>query len=187
MTLDELYPVLERALRNEQRISERILLRAEVLRGGRPVHTHTALNDAVLNKGALARISDFDLHLDGVFVCTYKADGLIVSTPTGSTAYSLAAGGPILYPVLDAFVITPICPHTLTNRPVVIPDSARIEVDFRTGEEPVFLTLDGQVGMELERGDRVAVTKAARKLRLIRPMEKTYFEVLRNRLKWGTR
>ncbi|HEX9760930.1 MAG TPA: NAD(+)/NADH kinase [Candidatus Acidoferrales bacterium] len=187
VTLEELYPVLERALRNEQRTSERILLQADVVRGGKVVHRHTALNDAVLNKGALSRISDFALQIDGVFVCTFRADGLIISTPTGSTAYSLAAGGPILYPQLDAFVITPICPHTLTNRPLVIPDSSRIELDFQTGEEPVYLTLDGQVGVELEEGDHVVVTKAARKLRLIRPMKKTYFEILRSRLKWGTR
>jgi NAD+ kinase len=187
VTLDELYPVLERALAGEQRISERMLLQAQVLRGGAPIATHRALNDAVLNKGAVARMSSFDLQVDGAFVCNFRADGLIVATPTGSTAYSLAAGGPIIYPVLDSFVITPICPHTLTNRPLVIPDTCRIEIEFEAGEESIYLTLDGQVGVELRHGDRLAVSKAATKLRLIRPTRKNYFEILRSKLRWGTR
>ncbi len=120
-------------------------------------------------------------------MCSYKADGLIVSTPTGSTAYSLAAGGPIIYPVVEAFVITPICPHTLTDRPLVIHNTARLEVDIRAGDESVYLTLDGQVGVALQRGDRVALGKASQKLRLVRPAQKTYFEILRNKLKWGER
>ncbi len=183
--LDELYPILEQVLAGQHRISERILLQAEVVRGGQVLERHRALNDAVLNKAALARIIDLDLHIDGGFVSSYRADGLIVATPTGSTAYSLAAGGPILYPVLQAFVITPICPHMLANRPLVIPDTSKVEVDFRAGEEPVYLTLDGQVGVELKKGDRVAVTKARSKLQLVRPTRKTYFEILRNKLKWG--
>ncbi len=187
VTLAELYPILEQVLEGKNRISERVLLEAEVLRGGKPVERYRALNDAVLNKGALARMIDLDLHIDGQFVSSYKADGLIISTPTGSTAYSLAAGGPIIYPVVEAFVITPICSHTLTNRPLVIPDAAHIEVDFRAGDESVYLTLDGQVGVELKRGDRVGVHKASNKLRLVRPARKTYFEILRNKLKWGER
>ena len=187
VTLEELYPILEQVLAGQHRISERMMLQAEVIRGGRTVERHRALNDAVLNKAALARIIDFDLSIDGGFVCSYKADGLIISTPTGSTAYSLAAGGPILYPVLDAFVITPICPHTLTNRPLVIAETAKVEVDFRTSEEPVYLTVDGQVGVNLSPGDRIVVVKAKTKLQLVRPPAKTYFEVLRNKLKWGER
>jgi NAD+ kinase len=187
VTLDDLYPVLERALTGEQRISERMLLQAQVMRGGNVMAEHRALNDAVLNKAAVARMSRFDLHVDGSFVCSFRADGLIVSTPTGSTAYSLAAGGPIVYPVLDSFVITPICPHTLSNRPLVIPDTCHIEVEFEAGEESIFLTLDGQVGMELLPGDRIGVTKAPTKLRLIRPTRKNYFESLRSKLKWGAR
>jgi len=187
VTLEELYSVLEQVLEGKHRISERVLLQAEVIRGGKPVERHRALNDAVLNKGALARMIDLDLHLDGGYVCSYRADGLIVSTPTGSTAYSLSAGGPIIYPLVEAFVITPICPHMLTNRPLVIPNTARVEIEFRAGEESVFLTLDGQVGVELKHGDRVGVTKADSKLRLVRPTRKTYFEVLRNKLKWGER
>jgi len=187
VTLDDLYPVLERALTGEQRISERMLLQAQVMRGGKVIAEHRALNDAVLNKAAVARMSRFDLHVDGSFVCSFRADGLIVSTPTGSTAYSLAAGGPIVYPVLDSFVITPICPHTLSNRPLVIPDTCHIELEFEAGEESIFLTLDGQVGIELLTGDRIGVTKAPTKLRLIRPTRKNYFEILRSKLKWGAR
>jgi NAD+ kinase len=187
VTLDELYPVLERALAGEQRISERMLLQAEVMRGGKVIEQHRALNDAVLNKAAVARMSRFDLHVDGSFVCSFRADGLIISTPTGSTAYSLAAGGPIVYPVLDSFVITPICPHTLSNRPLVIPDTCKIEIEFEAGEESIYLTLDGQVGIELLQGDRLVVNKAPTKLRLIRPTRKNYFEILRSKLKWGTR
>lgn len=187
VTLSELYPILEQVLEGKSRISERVLLQTEVVRGGEVVDRHQALNDAVLNKGALARMIDLDLYIDGGYVCSFKADGLILSTPTGSTAYSLAAGGPIVYPVVEAFVITPICPHTLTNRPLVIPDTAKVEIDCRAGEEPVYLTLDGQVGVELKGGDRVTAAKAANKLRLVRAARKSYFEILRNKLKWGGR
>lgn len=187
VTLEELYPILDQVLAGKHRISERVLLQAEVLRGGKVIERQRALNDAVLNKAALARMIDLDLHIDGGYVCSYKADGLIISTPTGSTAYSLAAGGPIIYPVVEAFVITPICPHTLTNRPLVIPNTSKIELDFRADDETVFLTLDGQVGVELKHEDRVVVTQAATRLRLVRPARKTYFEILRNKLKWGER
>ena len=185
--LSELYPALELALSGKFRTTERSLLLAEVVRKGQVVERHGALNDAVVNKGALARILDFDLHLDGSYVCSYKADGIIFSTPTGSTAYSLSAGGPILYPVVEALVITPICPHSLTNRPLVIPDTMKIELAVREGEEPAFLTIDGQVGLKLEHDDRVVVTKAKTKLQLVRSTDHTYFEILRNKLKWGAR
>jgi len=187
VTLDELYPILEQVLAGEHRISERVMLEAEVLRGKEVFGRYRALNDAVLNKAALARIIDLELHIEGGYVCSYKADGLIVSTPTGSTAYSLAAGGPIVYPIVDAFIITPICPHSLTNRPLVIPDRMPIEIDFHAGDETVYLTIDGQVGIELREGDRIRIKKAPTMLRLIRPMRKTYFQILRNKLKWGGR
>ncbi len=187
VTLDDLYPVLERALNGQARFSERVLLESQVIRDGKVHHHARALNDAVLNKAALARITDLQLRVNGEFVCNYKADGLIVSTPTGSTAYSLAAGGPILYPIVSAFVITPICPHTLTNRPLVIPDTAQIEVSFAAAESPIYLTLDGQVGVELIPGDHVLLSAASERLRLVRPPEKTYFCVLRDKLKWGER
>jgi NAD+ kinase len=187
VTLDDLYPVLEQAIKGEARYSERVLLESRVLRQGKPFHCALALNDAVLNKAALARIIDLELRVNGEFVTTYKADGLIVATPTGSTAYSLSAGGPIIYPIVSAFVITPICPHTLTNRPLVIPDSAKIEIGFAAGEAPIYLTLDGQVGVELHASDVVALSAAAERLRLVRAQQKSYFAVLRDKLKWGER
>jgi NAD+ kinase len=184
---DEIYPVLEEILSDQHRVSERVMLEAEIVRGGAVVRRQIALNEAVLNKAPLARIMDLELRVNGEYVTTYKGDGLIVSTPTGSTAYSLSAGGPIVYPIVEAFVVTPICPHTLTNRPLVIPDSAEVEIDFQAGDEMVFLTLDGQVGIELMRGDHIVVRKAPEKLRLVRAAKKTYFEILRNKLKWGER
>jgi NAD+ kinase len=184
---DELYPILEEVFSEKHRVSERVLLEARIVREGAVIRRQIALNDAVLNKAALARIMDVTLRVDGEYVTTYKADGLILSTPTGSTAYSLAAGGPIVYPTVESFVVTPICPHTLTNRPLVIPDTAKIEIDFQSEDDAVFLTLDGQIGIELARGDHIVVRKAPEKLRLVRPAKKTYFEILRSKLKWGER
>jgi NAD+ kinase len=184
---DEIYSILEEIFSGRNRISERVMLEAEIVRDGLVVRRQIALNDAVLNKAALARIMDLELRVDGDYVTTYKADGLIISTPTGSTAYSLAAGGPIVYPIVEAFVVTPICPHTLTNRPLVIPDSVTIEVDFTAGDDAVFLTLDGQIGIELVRGDHIRVHKAPVKLLLVRPAKKTYYQILRSKLKWGER
>ena len=187
VTLDDLYPVLDLAIRGEARYSERVMLESRVIRAGQTFHHARALNDAVLNKAALARIVDLQLHIDGEFVCNYKADGLIISTPTGSTAYSLAAGGPIVYPIVSAFIITPICPHTLTNRPLVIRDTAQIEVEFQGADSQIYLTLDGQVGVELAPGDRVTLAALPERLRLVRPQQKSYFSVLRDKLKWGER
>lgn len=187
VTLDELYPLLEQVFAGQHRTSSRMMLDAEIYRSGEPVHRQCALNDAVANKAALARMLDFDVYVDRNHVGRYRADGLIVATPTGSTAYSLAAGGPIVDPDLSAFVITPICPHMLTNRPLVIPDTARIELDFTAAEEPIFITLDGQIGFELKPMDRVAITKSESRVTLIRPPSKTYFEVLRSKLRWSER
>lgn len=187
VTLQELYPILEQVLEGKHRISERALLDVQVMRGGNVAERHRALNDAVLTKMTRARIIDFELDIDGGFVCKYRADGVIVSTPTGSTAYSLSAGGPIIYPVLDAFVITPICSHTLTNRPLVVPDSMKLELSFDAGDDPVSLTLDGQVDLELQGSDRIVISKSPVKLHLVRPLRKTYFEILRTKLKWGER
>jgi NAD+ kinase len=184
---DDMYPILEEIFANQHRISERVMIVSEVIRAGKTLRTQTALNDAVLNKEALARIMDLELRVDGEYVTTYKADGLIVSTPTGSTAYSLSAGGPIVYPTVDAFVVTPICPHTLTNRPIVIPDSVTIEISFQSGGNNAFLTLDGQVGIELSPEDRVVLRKGPNKLRLVRASAKTYYAILRSKLKWGKR
>jgi len=185
--LDELYGVLEEVLAGQSRVSERIQLETEVVRKGKAIELHHALNDAVLSKATLARIIDMQLNINGSYVCSYRADGLIISTPTGSTAYSLSAGGPIVYPVVDAFLITPICPHSLTNRPLVIPDSMVLELGFQAGDDAAYFTLDGQVGVKLEANDRVVIRKAATRLKLVRPSRKTYFEILRNKLKWGER
>jgi NAD+ kinase len=187
VTLDELYPALEMVLCDGYSTSERLVLDASIVRGGQRVHGQTALNDAVITKTALARMLEFDLHVDGAMVARYRADGLIVATPTGSTAYSLAAGGPIVDPRLDAMVVTPICPHMLTNRPVVIPDSARVEIDIGAADAPVYLTLDGQVGFQLETNDRVEVTQSTNRVLLVQPPNKSYFDVLRNKLSWGER
>ncbi len=187
VTLQDMYDVLEKALRGQVRYSERVMLDAQVIRNQQMIHHARALNDAVLNKAALSRIIDLRLSVDGEFVCQYKADGLIISTPTGSTAYSMAAGGPIVYPAVAAFIITPICSHSLTNRPLVLPDSAHLEVCYGAGSVPIYLTIDGQVGFELLPGDRVGVVAAPERLRLVRPQQKTYFGVLRDKLKWGER
>jgi NAD+ kinase len=184
---DEIYGILDEIFSNKHRVSERVMLEAEVFRAGTLVRRQIALNDAVLNKGALSRIMDLELRVNDEYVTTYKADGLILCTPTGSTAYSLAAGGPIIYPTVEAFVVTPICPHTLTNRPLVIPDSAVVEIGFKAGEGSVFLTLDGQVGVELLPGDHVKVRKAPDKIHLVRPAKRTYYQILRSKLKWGER
>lgn len=186
VTLEELYPLLEQVLAGKHQISQRMMLEAEVRRDGSVAEKQKALNDAVINQAALARMMDFDVHVNQSHVGRYRADGLIVSTPTGSTAYSLAAGGPIIHPDLDAFVITPICPHMLTNRPLVIPATAVVEINF-PAEETLTLTLDGQVGFGLNHSDRVTIRKSSTRVLLVRPPNKTYFEVLRNKLRWGER
>lgn len=186
VTLDELYPLMEQVLTGEYRTSNRMMLDAEIRRKGTS-EVQCALNDAVANKGEKARMLDFDVHVDGHHVGRYRADGIIVATPTGSTAYSLAAGGPIVDPSLDAFIITPICPHMLTNRPLVIPGSARIELDFTAASEPVYVTLDGQISLELEPTDRVQITKSEKRVALVRPPSKSYFQILRSKLRWGER
>lgn len=187
VALAELYPVLERALAGELQVSPRTMLACSVERNGHTVATYHVLNDVVLNKGALARISDFSVRVDGRRVSTYRSDGFIVATPTGSTAYSLSAGGPIVSPDLAAFVLTPICPHTLTHRPILVPDSAVVELclEFKNGE--VYLTLDGQQGLELAEGDMVRVARAARRVLLVRSPERDFFHVLRTKLHWGGR
>src|SRR5262245_49079491 len=155
ITIEELYPELERFFRGEHRIAHRKLLAVEVERGGMVVETYDALNDAVITKAAIARMIDLDTHVDGQLVCNYKADGLIVSTPTGSTAYSLSAGGPIIYPTVPALCITPICPHMLTNRPVIVSDSSIIRIVTHGDGDGVLLTIDGQIGTPLYVGDVV--------------------------------
>lgn len=187
ITTDELYPELERALRSEHRIGKRRLLTVEVERDGQVVASYDALNDAVLTKAALARMIDLDTHVDDQFVSVYKADGLIISTPTGSTAYSLSAGGPIIFPSVPAICLTPICPHTLTNRPVLVPETSVIRVLSYGPDESVFLTIDGQIGGPLRERDVVVCRSSHYCLMLIRPPRMMFFDVLRQKLKWGER
>ena len=163
---------------------ERIMLLAEVFRKGKKLIKHNALNDVVLNKSALARMFEFDISIDKQYVSTFRADGLIISTPTGSTAHSLAAGGPILYPTLETFLLTPICPHTLTSRPIVLPDTFTIEVKIKNADD-VYLTLDGQTGYPLKAKDRIRIRKADYKTKFIVLHDRDYFKVLRTKLKWG--
>jgi NAD+ kinase len=187
ITLDELYPALESCLSGDYRVSERMMLRVTIERNGEAIQTHRVLNDVVINKGALARIVDLETTVSGSYLTTFKADGLIISTPTGSTGYSLAAGGPIIHPALECLVVTPICPHTLTNRPIVVDAGATVTVTLKSAHEDVFITLDGQVGMELKAGDQVRVQRAEHRTRLVMSQSKDYFEVLRTKLKWGER
>ncbi|MGA2736836.1 MAG: NAD(+)/NADH kinase [Bryobacteraceae bacterium] len=187
ITIDELYPELERALRGEHRIGRRKLLHAEVRRGGAIVSRYEALNDVVLTKAAIARIIDLDTFVDQQFVCAYKADGLIVSTPTGSTAYSLSAGGPIIFPSVPTICLTPICPHMLTYRPVLVAETSEVEVRCRGEDESVYLTIDGQIGEPLKKDDCVVCRSSQYALHLIRPPRMMFFDVLRQKLKWGER
>ncbi len=187
IALDDLFPVLDRILAGEFQTNARVALSASVIREGNEISEFRVLNDAVINKGALARIIDLKTTINGEYVTTFKADGLILSTPTGSTAYSLSAGGPIVYPFLNTILITPICPHTLTNRPIIVPDDGVISITLESVSEEVVLTLDGQVGFPLERADTVEVRKARGRVLLIESPYKGYYEVLRTKLKWGER
>ena len=187
IAIDELYPELERAFRKELRISRRKFLTVDLIREGEIAATFEALNDAVLSKSSIARIMDLEAYVDGQLVCAYKADGLIVATPTGSTAYSLSAGGPIIFPTVPAICITPICPHTLTNRPVLVPETSVIRLVSRTQEEGAYLTIDGQVGAPIQHGDELVCRSSLYSLLLIRPPRMRFFDVLRSKLKWGER
>ncbi len=187
ITIDELYPELERALSGEHRIARRRLLTTEVLRGGNTIFSLEALNDAVLTKGSIARMIDLETHVDSQYVCSYKADGLIISTPTGSTAYSLSAGGPIIFPSVPAICLTPICPHMLTNRPVLVPETSVVRIVSHGPDESVYLTIDGQVGTPIREDDTVICRSSPYSLHLVRPPRMMFFDVLRQKLKWGER
>jgi NAD+ kinase len=187
ITLEELYRVLEKVVQGDFFTNERVVLSASVIRRGERLAEFTVLNDAVINKGALARIIDLETTINGGYLTTFKSDGLIISTPTGSTAYNLSAGGPIVYPSLHCTIITPICPHTLTNRPIVIPDDVQIRATLKTKQQEVILTLDGQQGFTLEFEDVVEVKKAEGHILLIQSPYRHYFELLREKLKWGER
>ena len=187
ITLDELYSVLEKVLQDDFEINERETLKAGVIRRGKRIAEFIVLNDAVINKGALARIIDLETTVNGEYLSTFRSDGLIISTPTGSTAYNLSAGGPIVYPSLHTIIITPICPHTLTIRPIIIPDDVKIRALLKSRDEEVTLTLDGQQGFTLKFEDVVEVGKAEGRILLIKSPYRHYFELLREKLKWGER
>ncbi|MCF8144371.1 MAG: NAD(+)/NADH kinase [Deltaproteobacteria bacterium] len=184
--LDRLYPVVETMIQNGLDVETRVMLETKVLRNAAEAIQFQVLNDVVINKSTLARIIDLDVTINGNFLTTFRADGLIISTPTGSTAYNLSAGGPILYPTSESFVLTPICPFTLTNRPIIVPDSAVIDIKMgKESEETVILTFDGQVGFDLHHEDLVSIRKSDEKIILFKSPDHSYFEILRTKLMWG--
>ena len=183
--LEDLFPALDGVLEGKYRVQKRLMLSVELWRGEELVTRNRVLNDVVVNKSALARIIEIEAYLNQQFVNLFRADGLIVATPTGSTAYNLSAGGPIIFPSMNAVVITPICPFTLSNRPIVVPDDSAIELRLITKNEEVALTLDGQVGFGLQTADRVVIRKSNTAFNLVQPLSRNYFDVLRNKLKWG--
>ncbi len=181
---DELLPHLERVLAGDYSVQSRSVLKAEIMRGNESVGAYHALNDVVINKAAVARLLELDAFVDGEFVCSYRADGLVLSTPTGSTAYSLSAGGPVILPSVSAISVTPICPHTLTNRPVLVSEASTVEAVLRRGED-AYLTVDGQVGIALHQLDRIRARRADHSVKVIQPQRVRFFEVLRRKMKWG--
>ena len=183
--IEELYQALESILAGNFRLDKRVMLGVELRRGGELITRNRVLNDVVINKSALARIIEIEAYLNQRFVNSFRADGLIISTPTGSTAYNLSAGGPVIFPSMNAVVITPICPFTLSNRPIVVPDVATIELLLKTDQEEVTLTLDGQVGFSLKVEDRVVIGKSSVTFNLVQPSNRNYFDVLRDKLRWG--
>jgi NAD+ kinase len=184
--LKQLYPVVELMIEGRLEVESRVMLKTKVLRQGTEVCRFEVLNDVVINKMALARIIDLNVSINEEFLTTFRADGLIISTATGSTAYNLAAGGPILYPTMETFVLTPICPFSLTNRPILVPDTSEIHVEMgKESEKSVILTFDGQVGFDLYYGDQVVISKSGENIKLLKPLHHSYFKVLRTKLKWG--
>ncbi len=186
VTLEELPLALERLLSGDYKLSSRCVLKVELSRASGERQVLQALNDAVINKAALARIISLDAYCNDDFIANFLADGMIIATPTGSTAYSLSAGGPIVFPTEDLITLTPICPHTLTNRPLIIPADYQVRVILRSGED-VMLTVDGQVGLEMSEGDVLTCTQSEHRIELIQPGHKNFFDILREKLKWGER
>ena len=185
VSIPDIYRNLEAVFSQDCHCDVRTVLTTEVWRDSQSIARMDALNDVVVSKGAMARIIEFDVHIDQAIVAHYRADGLIVATPTGSTAYSLSAGGPVLHPSVDAFVINPICPHALTNRPLIVKDSALVAIHMLKTVEPTYLTADGQSGLALQPGDRVLCRKSEHTATLVRLPERSFFDVLRTKLKWG--
>jgi NAD+ kinase len=185
ISLDELYPSMsEHVLTGKFEVEERLMLTVTLFRQDRVAWQENVLNDAVINKGALARIAEMTTWIDGEYLTVYRADGLIVATPTGSTAYNLSAGGPIVYPTLHHLILLPICSHTLSNRPIILPETVTVAVTLEEAQD-VYLTLDGQVGQAMEPGDRVEIRQAPYYLKLVKSPYRSHFEVLRTKLGWG--
>jgi len=187
VSADRLFPVMEKVIQEDYQTQERILLSAEVFRQGKTVACQTVLNDVVINKEALARIAHIHTYVDGDYLTTFKSDGLIVATPTGSTAYSLSAGGPIVHPCVKTIILTPICPFTLINRPLMLPDSITIKINVEQRDSNIFLTFDGQVGLHITHEDTVTVKKAPHTIRMIRSPDQSYYELLKSKLSWSGR
>ncbi len=183
--IEEMFPALEMILEGNFEIDRRVMLDVEHWREDEKLAAGRVLNDVVINKAALARIIELEVELNNLYVNSFRADGLIVSTPTGSTAYNLSAGGPIVYPSMNAIVLTPICPFTLTNRPIVVPDKDEIVLKLKSETEGVMLTLDGQIGFSIAPDDKVLIRKSSTNFNLVQPPNRNYFDVLRNKLKWG--
>ena len=184
---EETFEVLEKVVGGDFVTEKRMMLKATVYRNDEIISESNVLNDIVINKGALARIIDLETYIDGGYLTTFKADGLILSTPTGSTAYSLAAGGPVVHPSLNSIILNPICPRTLTNRPLVVPDDVTIRVILKATKQDVHITLDGQIGIPLRGEDMIEAQKAASFIHLVNSPLTTYFELLRTKLRWGER
>jgi NAD+ kinase len=184
--LSSLFSMLDAIAQSRAHVEQRSLMQCDLLRGEEILGSYMAFNDVVVNKTALARLNNYELFVDKAFVSSYRADGMIVATPTGSTAYSLSAGGPVVMPTVNAFVITPVAPHSLTHRPLVVPDSAVVEILLRSDEEVAYLSLDGQPGLDLKDGDRVRCRRSGHKVSLFRT-DTDFFQVLRTKLKWGER
>jgi len=185
VTRDEMYPALEDVLAGKTVTNNRMMMNVAVHREGKLVETYQALNDAVIHKGTLARIIELEASVDHHYVSRFRSDGLILATPTGSTAYNVSAGGPIVYPTMGAIIMTPICPHTLTNLPLILPPESHVEIVLRSTQDEVYVTVDGQVGLKLESGDSVLVEKSERLVYLVAPAGRDFFDVLRGKLKWG--
>ena len=186
ISIDELYPTLENILAGKFEIENRMLLNACIWRNGEKVEDHNVLNDVVINKGVVARVINLQVLVNGQYMTSYRADGLIIATPTGSTAYSLSAGGPIIHPSMHTLVLSPICPFTLTNRSILIPDQSVIQVKLAAEYDDVRVTLDGQEGYDMRAGDILEIKKTKTPLQLIRGPNKNYYQILRDKLHWGS-
>jgi NAD+ kinase len=185
VTLDEMYPAIERVLAGQFITEHRMMMDTEISRAKKRLVGYRALNDVVINKGTFSRMIELEARVDGQYVSRFRADGLIVATPTGSTAYNLSAGGPIIFPTMGAMIVTPICSHTLTNRPIVLPPGVKIEIMLSSAQEDVQVTVDGQVGIKLETNDQITIEKSNVAVKLVAPGDKNYFDILRGKLKWG--